>query len=150
MRAHASGPATGLSNANKRDIRWKYAAHLAWFALVKPRGPWDFKVEFNSAEVRVVKLGEHTFDMDAVANLHYGYVGAAAGFPQKELLMAAGGAQIYKGTAKWAYWRTYFDDPRDQRAIRLGYWLYKTYKNALTVETFTGAVNEFYEDETFP
>lgn len=40
------------------------------------------------------------------------------------LLVAAGVAQIADHSSKWSYYQSYFDDPRDQAAIRFGYHLW--------------------------
>jgi len=39
---------------------------------------------------------------------------------QTPYLLAGGVVQIRMGTSKWSYWKSNFDDPRDQWAIQIG------------------------------
>jgi len=150
MNTNASGSiAATLSNANAGNPAEKYAAYLGWAALVKGEGPWDFKADFRELDIDTVILGGHQFNMDVVANIHYGFVGAASGFSTEELLVGAGLAQIKAGTTDWTdwgYWTANFDDPKDQNAIFLGIWLYQQYGPELTVEQFTNAIEGYREN----
>ena len=88
---------------------------------VKPGGDWDFKSQedwaldsnttyaYNGTELRY----------DDIGNIHYGYVGRVI-FSSYMLLFAGGAVQIYAGRSDWSFWRTNFDDPRDQWAIQYG------------------------------
>jgi hypothetical protein len=55
---------------------------------------------------------------EAAANIHYGYVGRAAGFSEKRLLKGASDAQASEGRGETA------DDPRDVQAIKKGFELF--------------------------
>lgn len=87
--------------------------------LVAPGMPWDIKREFPRW-VRDPADGVE-YGSDLWGNLHYGYMGKAAGFTEIELL---GGAvwQAIRDTD--AYW----DDPKDQAAIRLGFALWDEHR----------------------
>jgi hypothetical protein len=126
MKANASGSiAATLRQANAGGADDKIAAYLGWAAMVKGGAPWDYKVELRERSTQSVILAGHEFNIDVVANIHFGYVGRASGFSADELLVGAGVAQILAGTSDWAYWQSYFDDPQDQFAIWLGIWLYE-------------------------
>lgn len=151
MNANASGAIAGtLRNAYTGGLDSKAAAFLGWAALVKGDATWDFKREFREADVLNVTLGCHNYLMDVVANIHYGFVGAASGFSQNELLVGAGVAQIFTGTSHWSYRRSKFDDPDDQAAIQLGYWLYQTYSAEMTETQFIQGVNQYHDRLRLP
>lgn len=80
--------------------------------------------------------------MDVVANIHFGFVGAASGFGLEELLVGAGVAQIWDGTSDWSYWNSNFDQPKDQYGIWLGFLLYQQYGANLTEADFNAAIEE--------
>lgn len=42
-------------------------------------------------------------------------------FSKITLCAGAGMYQIYSGTSKWEYIKSYFDDPRDTKYIKIGY-----------------------------
>jgi len=64
-----------------------------------------------------------------MGNIHYGYVGSAAGFAEITLLALAGYAQARTGTYKPEWYGALFDDPQDQEMIKWGIKLY--YENEL-------------------
>jgi len=88
---------------------------------------------------------------EVVANIHYGYVGKAAGFTDIELLAGAGMAQLKdhlldpvlegKDPNRDAIGPlgTYFDEPEDQAAIQIGIDLYSKYGLLITVDEFREA-----------
>lgn len=107
---------------NKYKSNENYIKTVVYFIdKVKPGGEWDFKSQdewaldsnttyvYNGTELRY----------DDIGNIHYGYVGRVI-FNSKILLVAGGVVQIYAHTSDWSYWRTNFDDPRDQWAIQFG------------------------------
>jgi hypothetical protein len=144
MTANASGPIAAILNrANSGGLADKYAAYMGWAAMVKGGGPWDFKPDLSKAGVSTVILGGHSFGFDIVANIHYGFVGAASGFSLNELLLGAGAAQLASGTSSWSYAGSNFDDPRDQAAIWLGFWLYGQYGIDLTIDQFVQAIDQY-------
>jgi len=53
-------------------------------------------------------------------NYHYGLYTKAMGINEPFARVAAGVYQIRRGTSRWEYWDSNFDDPRDQEAIRKG------------------------------
>jgi len=103
-----------------------------WIKLVEGNGPWDFKVEQRTIwkwkdMTESMELGGLRVRRDTLANIHYGYVGRSLGYSRWFLEIGAGMAQIKAGTWKWEYWRTWFDDPVDNAAIRAGMDLYDGY-----------------------
>ncbi|GGG13963.1 hypothetical protein GCM10010912_67970 [Paenibacillus albidus] len=89
---------------------------------VKTRGPWDYKFPYGYSKPWIF-AGVTTTGED-LGNIHYGYVGRAAGFTDLILKSAAGVYQIYSGTYHIGWYASYFDDPKDQIAIQRGlnYW----------------------------
>ncbi|PPE74586.1 hypothetical protein C3942_07435 [Solimonas fluminis] len=138
---------------------------------VRGEGPWDHKntlrwgipnpgqvhrFKGTSAEWFYNPDDDSRYFFDVFSNIHYGYVGLAAGYPEDVLLDAAGFAQgrseagnkraeafrrghpiqngghtAYRGIA-WGH--RGWDDPPDQAAVLLGMHLYKNYGSDLTKE----------------
>ena len=88
---------------------------------VKPGGDWDLKSQEDwnlNSDTKYLYNGT-VLRYDDIGNIHYGYVGRVL-FDESVLLVAGGGIQILAGTSSWEYWKSNFDDPRDQWAIRFG------------------------------
>jgi hypothetical protein len=101
--------------------------------MVRDKGVWDDKLDISNAKLEGdITLGGMQLDSQAVANIHFGAVGRAAGFPQKVLEIGAGIAQLMTGASR-KEWNnigpasSYFDDPFDNRCVKLGSWLYDNY-----------------------
>lgn len=123
----------------------KHAGGLASFL-----GNWDHKPKLiaeNSPVPEIfesdgwMKLGNRSYNYDILSNIHYGYVGRAAGFSENELIGGAGleqfGSVTYRaierkltgaaGQARWPSqtypsptWLSAWDDPSDTAAIEIG------------------------------
>ncbi|MDF9844557.1 MULTISPECIES: polymorphic toxin type 44 domain-containing protein [unclassified Paenibacillus] len=91
-------------------------------AKVKSGAPWDYKLPYGYSKKWL--FGGITTTGEDLGNIHYGYVGRAAGFSELVLKSAAGAYQIYSGTYHVGWYNSYFDDPTDQAAIQRGfnYW----------------------------
>jgi hypothetical protein len=97
-----------------------------WNSLVKTGAAWDFKKDLGDAinlapcrqnctgKIYSVTLDGQCMSYEAPANIHYGYVGRAAGFPEGFLLGGAALAQFleFRGETKDADW--------DVEAIKYG------------------------------
>jgi hypothetical protein len=95
---------------------------------VKPGGEWDYK-----RQDRQFFYNGELITGEEYGNIHYGYVGTAAGFGADILKDVAGLVQVHKDTAQWGDWRTNFDDPRDTQNIQRGINDYMgTHNNAST------------------
>ncbi|MGG3157638.1 polymorphic toxin type 44 domain-containing protein [Priestia megaterium] len=130
----SASAATNVTSSYSSKMR-SNALHMAYYAYeekkrgtypvgtgkefaskVKSGGPWDYKkvykgsYTFNGKSARGEDLG----------NMHYGYVGRASGFSSSILKTAAGAYQIKSDTAKLKWYRSYFDDPKDQTWIKYG------------------------------
>ena len=120
------------------------ARYVAFCMLVRSGGLWDFKANvyrgFQQSGVAVCGR-EYRYDMPG--NYHYGFVGAAAGFPDTILLSAAGGAQIQAGTSRPEYWCTYGDDPEDSVFITLGIGLYREAQLGVTTTNLHRSLARF-------
>jgi RHS repeat-associated protein len=114
--------------ARKKARKWKRAYQLPlklywFFKKVRSGGPWDLKRKHRG---RYKFLGR-TLKGEDLGNIHYGYVGAAARISRRLLLAAAGAYQVFSRTTRLRWFRSYFDDPRDQRMIKWGIRLYYKY-----------------------
>jgi len=118
-----------------------------WTLQVMENGPWDHKplirARFASsvdAEHKWHRLGDTEYFYDLWSNLHYGYVGIAAGFSEDILLDGAGLEQIgssvlhgrwplraagVRGLRAW-------DDPWDRVAVAAGIELYKRFPQGVS------------------
>ncbi|MEE9356641.1 MAG: DUF4157 domain-containing protein [Methylococcaceae bacterium] len=109
------------------------SAAYDWYELVKTGGPWDFKQDLGasissiescrqncSGSVFSITLDNQCMTFEVAANIHFGYVGRAAGFSGDVLLDGASIAQIleFRGETK--------DDIRDVQAIKKGFDLFNT------------------------
>lgn len=119
----------------------KMERYVLWYELVKTGGPWDHKPKIlqRFGEWTCDKPAETNYRFDIWSNIHYGYVGLAAGFSEWDLLSGAGVAQLKQGLKNVpdGYLKRRFerlgdadvfsalDDPADQAAIKLGFDLWK-------------------------
>ncbi len=139
----------------------RISALAIWTYQVRQDGPWDHKPiirnkfeaiaverltkEQNLSKTFYHKYKRHDYFLDIWSNIHYGYVGAAAGLSNFELLDGAGLEQIgsdeiaiakgnmkrreagpKSGAEKWTNPRD-FDDIPDRASIQLGIDLFKKY-----------------------
>ena len=93
-------------------------ADFAW--MVRPGGQYDLKSKSEwQGKEHFIYNGEIIW-YDDPGNILYGYLGKAMGFEDLTLLSAAGAVQILTGTSSWDYVSSFFDDPRDQKSIKMG------------------------------
>lgn len=119
----------------------KPSAAVEWASLVRPGGIWDHKPHIRKTFRPRCSRGEQCWHShleveyfyDIHSNVHYGYVGSAAGFSESALLDGAGLAQLatYARQRRWPNLPSMvsagprgIDDPMDQAAIRIGISLY--------------------------
>ena len=128
----------------------------AWNSLVRGGAIWDFKSDIRDAGYdqeypNNFKIGGETFRYDAFANIHYGFVGRAAGFPEPLLTLGAGAAQWRQwhisNPALVGPWDTFLDQPYDNWCVMLGSYLYDYMiaheLDALTLNAFEQALQDF-------
>lgn len=129
-------------------------AYYRWYELVKSGAEWDYKAlikqDYGNWACDYANTTHYLFDV--WSNIHYGYVGLAAGFSEGDLLDGAGIAQLMAGTVPDGYWRRRLekigdadvfralDDPRDQAAVRVGFELWKAHGDALEPDQLLAAV----------
>ncbi|MET9293862.1 polymorphic toxin type 44 domain-containing protein [Streptomyces sp. NPDC003077] len=109
------------------------AALTMWFAKVAPHQDWDHKPKLTE-RYDLKKSDDFYFKQpnsqkevfyDIYSNIHYGYVGRAAGFDQKTLIEGASvGESMFTGD----------DDEGDQITMRVGMELYDKYGENMTQE----------------
>ena len=115
-------------------------------SLVQSWGPYDIKRRFSwSQDLQYIFDGK-TIDFDDTGNMAYGVLAKAAGMSDFIMQLGAGGYNFFEAVGGWSTWNdikslefseamprikkgwayekdwisTYFDDPRDNAAIRLG------------------------------
>jgi hypothetical protein len=132
------------------------AALQAWTALVGTGATWDFKVDLEEAQMYNVQLGNlDELNYDAIANMHFGFVGRAAGLEGDFLVQSAGAAQAMRalntgdpndwGTCNLTY---YCDHEFATWSINFGIFLYDQYKDdlsKLTNTAFADALDSYIE-----
>jgi len=152
-----------------------------WYNLVKDGGRWDFKdkildeLETESTWLQTGEDGKGDwFEYSVTGNIHYGYVGRAAGFTTLDLHLGAGYAEIIDsahaergeqnfcidilGVRKCGYFNnewsiTYYDDPWDYNAVQFGSMLFDIFGWYIPVGGFVklmGAYGHLLDRETPP
>lgn len=119
-------------------------AFALWTERVGQNRPWDHKPKIKAefgGDVRH-KQGKYDYFYDIWSNIHYGYVGMAAGFSEPVLLDGAGAEQIISDTVrKLQDWENKpgphrseeikglraWDDIPDRKSIAIGVSLFRTY-----------------------
>lgn len=136
-----------------RDVIKRYILDLSDEELAYA-SLWDHKAEIRRRFGRSCHdaAADRSYRFDVWSNLCFGFVGTAAGFPDRLLRSGAGAAQLIAGTIPPGYVERLaerlgdlelfpaLDDPCDQEAIRLGATLWKREGEALTQEALLAAV----------
>jgi hypothetical protein len=116
----------------------KFLAYLIWAEKVMPNAKWDFKdaikkrfnLKTEDSLYMAVPGTSKSLYFDAWANIHYGFVGSAAGFSQKEL-QQAGNVHGLAGN----------NDQGDVITTQIGIDLYRKYgARGLTPERVNAAI----------
>lgn len=114
-----------------------------FYSKVRSRADWDYKsniyLKYRNSGVYIAgKL----YDNDIPGNVGFGYAGVAADFLPDTLKMLAGLAQKAAGTSSdaWTWEMSYFDDPKDQKAIEAGMSLYKAYGTNIDANKLDGRI----------
>jgi RHS repeat-associated protein len=141
-----------------------------WINLVKDGGRWDFKDRIQR------ELGDNVwlqtggngaggwFEYSVTGNIHYGYVGRAAGFTALDLHLGASYAEItdpehaergeqnfcveFFGVRKCGYfnpaWRiTFYDHPLDFNAVEFGSMLFDIFRWHIPVQAFANLIGAY-------
>ncbi len=140
-------------NLKSANLDKQIAAYQVWAYMVGYGAPWDFKVELGVARVDTIQLGNNPVNFQGLANIHYGYVGKAAGIPDYLLHGGAGASAVYN---EWMdkntcsnfknYWAYLGDEPKDYEAIDIGIYLHNAQKEnvgVLTVELLNDAYRKY-------
>jgi hypothetical protein len=134
MQSNAQGPVAQTLRQvhDEMGLTGRLVTLPNWIGLVQGEGPWDFKPDqqkwFQDKDLtKPMDLAGVQVRRDAFSNIHYGYVGRSLGYSRWLLELGGGAAQIQAGRSNLAYWRTWFDDPVDNAAIRVGMDLYDGY-----------------------
>ncbi|WP_336086193.1 polymorphic toxin type 44 domain-containing protein [Nocardia sp. SSK8] len=116
------------------------AAMLAFKSMVEVNAPWDhkplLKEKFDLADENDFYFKDPTQDRavfyDIYSNIHYGYVGNAAGFPEDTLMWAA---NLHDGS-------TGANDVGDDITMKIGYDLYEKYGRDITREQLRDGIRQ--------
>ena len=133
------------------------AGYEAWKAMVSTGGPWDQKVNIKQSglidkENPNILFGEYSTNYQAVANMHFGYVGNAAGFWLLTLDIGAGFAQK-QDNEKEHIGPGWGDDPFDKWWIHFGYALYDEFgenADSLLEEEFDQFLADYIKENGEP
>ncbi|WP_089729467.1 polymorphic toxin type 44 domain-containing protein [Candidatus Thiosymbion oneisti] len=134
---------------------------ILWAEKVKDKADWDHKPKikrwfpssiscFNNEHL----YGGHVYNHDIWSNIHYGYVGMAAGFSERELILGAAFAHTWGELGRselFEEWLDIFlekikhnpmiwDDPKDKAAIKVGIRLYQYRPERITARDLMGEV----------
>lgn len=132
----SASAATNVTSSYSKKMRTN-ALHMAYYAYeekktsgsypvgtgkefaskVRSGGPWDYKHSYTGT---YTFNGKTSLKGEDLGNMHYGYVGRAAGFSATILKSAAGWYQIHSGTSYKGWYKSYYDDPNDQKWIKYG------------------------------
>jgi RHS repeat-associated protein len=115
------------------------AALSAWASMVHAGGPWDHKPKLeemlglkqdNDYYFPIRGDSEHEYYYDIWSNIHFGYVGSAAGFDSRTLQSGAAAGDIIAGT----------NNETDVLSIQIGIDLWIDYELRLTSEQLHQAI----------
>ncbi len=125
------------------------ARRKAWNKLTELAGngrPWDIKRQFP--EWSFDPVSNRSFFRDIWGNVHFGYLGLAAGFSEVELFSGAGANQFAthdKRLTDFNNLREFgtiglgvYDDPKDIEAIKIGMNIWKTQGASFSTEHLVG------------
>jgi uncharacterized Zn-binding protein involved in type VI secretion len=109
-------------------------AFARWIKMVGPGGPWDYKLRRPFLRPSYDPVTGRTFGNDIWGNIHYGYVGRAAGISRIDLQAGAHAAQIV-GSRR-------LDPRRDQEAIKIGMDLWEEHGENVTAGDILDSVRD--------
>lgn len=138
-----------------KQIPYRALALLLWKEKVKDKAEWDHKPKIKDRFLSSVSpfndrhlYGDYVYSHEIWSNIHYGYVGMAAGFSESVLIKGAGVAHVASRVKNSKSFekgldiireklgddlRTW-DDPKDKAAIEVGIRLYRHIPERVTAE----------------
>lgn len=138
------------------EFNSRTAALVSWGLKVRQNGEWDHKPKISARFHPRVANGEQHWHLygdtlyyyDVWSNVHYGYVGRAAGFSDPVLLDGAGLEQIGSNLARFSKPQRdtatqglrAFDDPHDRAAIEIGIKLYRISPKSISASIILKAI----------
>jgi len=147
-----------------REISYRTAALLMWAEKVRQNAAWDHKPiirrRFNSRNLSGEQhwhlYGNTLYYYDVWSNIHYGYVGIAAGFSEAILLDGAGleqiGSALFKGSLPTSDSSVHglrsWDDKQDRIGIQIGIKLYQLHPTELAVQNLLNEILKSHDIRT--
>jgi len=138
------------------QISYRAAALLIWIENVMQGAAWDHKPIISRRFHQRNPNGEQHWHLyrntlyyyDVWSNVHYGYVGSAAGFSESVLLDGAGLEQIGSTLLRGSWPRNdpnirglrAWDDIQDRAGIELGIKLYHLHPSGLTAQVLLNSI----------
>lgn len=136
-----------VPNFNAIELAKKAEAFALWTERVGQNRPWDHKPKLLKRYNGIAwhKHGKYNYFHDIWSNIHYGYIGVAAGFPQSILLDGAGleqiGSDLVRKVAEWenrpgphrsadVEGLRAWDDVADRQSIMIGIKLYQAHEES--------------------
>lgn len=152
----------------QNGMTYRQVAMLIWASKVRQGGDWDHKPKIAMQFPTTSPFGKRFFHVhgnrqyyyDIWSNIHYGYVGMAAGFGRDALLDGASAEQIVSTLLRGAMPQsstvdgglTTWDDPTDRAAIIAGFMLYGRDPHSVAAADLLAAVtgNAGLRSEAYP
>lgn len=155
-----------LSAAISDRIEGRMKAYDKWKGLVSAGRFWDHKKEIQRLQGdkhwSCDKSKHILFFYDLWSNIHYGFIGKAAGFTEWELTAGAGVAQLKDNNRTFTSWTSQyfqnrfrnigdadflaaFDDASDNEAIKIGFRLYDRFGRTPSLLTAQSILSEMYK-----
>jgi len=155
-----------FSAAISDKIEGRIKAYTKWEGLVAAGRPWDHKKAIQRLQGdkhwSCDKDKHFLFFYDLWSNIHYGFIGKAAGFTEWELTAGAGVAQLKDNNRSCGAWTSQylqnriselgdadflaaFDDASDNEAIKIGFRLYDRYGGTPSFLTAQAILDEIYK-----
>ena len=121
-----SQPAFIYSSVNGRlepTENYDFPKLKKFISLVETNARYDLKNQPEWQHDYYVYEGQ-VIGRDGPGNIVFGYLAKVFGYSEEFASFGAGFYQILSGTSSWEFAGSWFDDPRDQAMIQLGYEYY--------------------------
>jgi hypothetical protein len=154
LTAEANRSAANALSFTSDYVGYKLVAYAVFSYRVGPRmgkdqtkpfiGEWDHKqpIRLNYGMFSYDSMTKRLFFYDIWSNIHYGYVGLAAGFSENELTTGAKAANLASSLGMSILQYGQADDPRDQAAIALGMNLWKQSGPSLDLQSLLDSIRD--------
>ena len=147
---------TSIMRYSARDTKWMKDMKTGWKLLgfasyVKTGAPGDIKNgTFSGVSYTMdsVMIGNNEYTTDVLGNVLFGYIGTSIGLDKTTLCGGAGLYEVIQAVTSgsinidWKHFYSFFDDPKDQQAIKIGIKLYEQYGDSITEKQIINALKD--------